>query len=48
MARLFMDPAMYLETYLKALAAKFGEPAVIEKGAEQLGSASPLPVQKGA
>jgi len=31
MARLFMNPAMYLEIYLKALAGKFGEPAVIER-----------------
>ncbi len=30
MARLFMNPAMYLEIYLKALAKKFGETAVIE------------------
>lgn len=31
MARAFMDPAAYLELYLKALADRFGEPAVIEK-----------------
>ena len=31
MARVFMDPAMYLELYLKALAKKFNEPAVLEK-----------------
>jgi hypothetical protein len=31
MARMFMDPAMYLELYLKALAKKFNEPPVLEK-----------------
>jgi uncharacterized protein YndB with AHSA1/START domain len=31
MARMFMDPAMYLELYLKALAKKFNETAVLEK-----------------
>jgi hypothetical protein len=30
MARMFLDPAKYLEMYLKALAAKFGEPAAVE------------------
>ncbi len=30
MARMFMDPAQYIELYLKALAAKFGETAKIE------------------
>jgi uncharacterized protein YndB with AHSA1/START domain len=31
MARMFMDPAMYIEMYLKALAKKFNETAVPEK-----------------
>jgi uncharacterized protein YndB with AHSA1/START domain len=31
MARMFMDPALYLELYLKALATKFNEPAALEK-----------------
>jgi hypothetical protein len=31
MARLFMNPAVYLEMYLKALAAKFGEAAALER-----------------
>jgi uncharacterized protein YndB with AHSA1/START domain len=31
MARLLMDPALYLEKYLRALAAKLGEPAALEK-----------------
>jgi hypothetical protein len=33
MARMFMDPAMYLELYLKALAKKFNETGVLEKTA---------------
>ena len=33
--RWFMSPAMYLEKYLKALAAKFGGAAVVEVGAGQ-------------
>jgi uncharacterized protein YndB with AHSA1/START domain len=32
MARLFMDPAQYLEKYLRALAERFGEPVVLECG----------------
>jgi uncharacterized protein YndB with AHSA1/START domain len=35
MFRLFMDPAMYLEKYLKALAAKFGEAPIVEDGVGQ-------------
>ena len=31
MARLFMNPAMYLEMYLKALSKKFGEEAVLQE-----------------
>jgi uncharacterized protein YndB with AHSA1/START domain len=33
LARLFMDPAAHPERYLKALAARFGEPAQIEEPA---------------
>jgi uncharacterized protein YndB with AHSA1/START domain len=39
MAWLFMNPAVYLEMYLRALAAKFGEPAELE-GAEPKGRAA--------
>jgi len=31
MARLFMNPAMYVEIYLQALAGKFNEPAAVAK-----------------
>ena len=31
MARLFMNPAMYVEIYLKALAGKFKEPTIVGK-----------------